>query len=97
MDAISTVKEDLRPQFTRLIEYLNDSGQIEAATFFTDLLIKLVSVQAEEELLSFFIELSTTAFVGLTFDDVAAQLIDDVLAHSMQVAETFSVDSATPH
>ncbi|MEM7078857.1 MAG: hypothetical protein AAF513_09535 [Pseudomonadota bacterium] len=97
MDAITTVREDLKPEFTHLIEYLNDSGQLEASTFFTELLIKLVSAQDEEALLSFFLDLSTTAFVGLTFDDQAAQLIDDLLAHSMQITETFSASTDHPH
>ena len=65
--------------------------------FFTNLLAILNSAQAEEELLGFFIELSSTAFVGLQFDEDSAARIDHILAYSMEIAETFSVGTESPH
>jgi hypothetical protein len=53
-------------------------------------------VEGEEQLLELFIELSTTAFLGIPFDEVALALIDDVLMNAEQVAQTFSVDDSTP-
>jgi hypothetical protein len=97
MQAVETVKADLRPQFEHLIDYLGKTDQVAAAGFFTQLLVTLISVKEEEDLLGFFIELSTTAFVGLQFDDTAATMIDAVLEHAQQVAKTFSVSAANPH
>ena len=54
------------------------------------------TVEGEEQLLELFIELSTTAFLGIPFDEVALALIDDVLMNAEQVAQTFSVDDSTP-
>ena len=42
-------------------------------------------------------ELATTAFIGLEFDDFAAQLIDDILLHAQEVSATFAVDSSQTH
>ena len=97
MDAINTVKAQLRPKFELLVEHLNDTEQVAASAFFTDLLVKLIAVDAEEDLLTLFMELSTTAFIGLTFDDVATGMIDQILEHAEQVAATFAIDTNQAH
>ena len=57
----------------------------------------LIAVKEEEQLLSLFMELSTTAFIGLEFDDFSAQLIDEILLHAQEVSATFAVDSSQTH
>ena len=95
--AVQSVQADLKPKMLDLIEYLDESEQVAACAFFTNLLAVLLQAQEEEELLAFFIELSSTAFVGLYFDDVAAAKIDHILEYSMQIAETFSAPTGTSH
>ena len=97
MEAVIQVSQELKPKFEELISYLDDSQQVAASAFFTDLLIKLIAVKEEEELLSLFMELSTTAFIGLEFDDFSAQLIDEILLHAQEVSATFAVDSSQTH
>ena len=96
MDAISAVKTDLKPRIEELLLHLNATGQIAATAFFTKIFVDLNAVDGEEQLLELFIELSTTAFLGIPFDEVALELIDDVLMNAEQVAQTFSVDGSTP-
>ena len=98
MEAVIQVSQELKPKFEELISYLDDSQQVAASAFFTDLLVKLLAVKEEEEqLLSLFMELSTTAFIGLEFDDFSAQLIDEILLHAQEVSATFAVDSSQTH
>ncbi len=96
MDAVSTVKNDLRIKLEDLLTYLNGTDQMAAAAFFTKLLVDLSNVVSEEQLLEVFIELSTTAFLGIPFDDVALEIIDDLLMTAEQIAETFSVSDSNP-
>ena len=97
MEAAKQVSEALKPKFEELISYLDDNQQVAASAFFTGLLVKLIAVREEEELLSLFMELSTTAFIGLEFYDFSAQLIDDILLHAQEVSATFAVDSSQTH
>jgi hypothetical protein len=76
--------------------HLTATDQIAATAFFTKIFVGLESVESEEQLLELFIELSTTAFLGIPFDEVALALIDDVLMNAEQIAQTFSVDNSTP-
>ena len=96
MNAIDTVKADLKPRLEELLLHLNTTGQIAATAFFTKIFVDLDAVDGEEQLLELFIELSTTAFLGIPFDEMALALIDDVLMNAEQVAQTFSVDDSTP-
>ena len=97
MEAIKQVSEALKPKFEELISYLDESQQVAASAFFTGLLVKLIAVKEEEHLLSLFMELSTTAFIGLEFDDFSVQLIDEILLHAEEVSATFAVDSSQTH
>ena len=65
MEAVLQVSQELKPKFEELISYLDDSQQVAASAFFTDLLVKLIAVKEEEQLLSLFMELSTRAMVRL--------------------------------
>lgn len=96
MKAIDTVKADLKPRIEELLLHLNATGQVAATAFFTQIFSNLDAVDGEEQLLELFIELSTTAFLGIPFDEVALALIDDVLMNAEQVAQTFSADDSTP-
>ena len=96
MKAIETVKDSLRPKFEDLLLHLNASDQMAASGFFTKLFVDLNAVVSEEQLLELFIELSTTAFLGISFDDIALAQIDDLLMTAEQVSQTFSVTGENP-
>ncbi len=96
MNAIDSVKNDLRPKFEDLLLHLNSTDQMAAAGFFTKLFVDLNDVASEEQLLELFIELSTTAFLGISFDDVALDQIDDILMTAEQVSQTFAVTGDHP-
>jgi hypothetical protein len=53
-------------------------------------------VASEEQLLELFIELSTTAFLGISFDEIALDQIDNILMTAEQISETFSVTDEHP-
>ena len=79
MNAVESVKADLLPKLADLLTHLLDTEQAEAANFFSKVFHDLNAVNGEEQLLEVFIELSTTAFLGIDFDGPALALIDDVL------------------
>lgn len=97
MDAVENVKETLRPKFLTLIEYLNDQDEVLAASFFIELLVQLQSAREEEELLSVFINLSSTAFMGFQFDTVSWALADSILQEAEQVAHAFTAPASRAH
>tara|TARA_X000000950_G_scaffold288114_1_gene403362 strand:+ start:1808 stop:2101 length:294 start_codon:yes stop_codon:yes gene_type:complete len=96
MEAIESVKQTLKPQVEDLLSHLNATEQNAAAAFFTQILINLTAADGEEQLLEVFIELSTTAFLGITFDEYALALIDELLLNAEQIAHAFSVDPTNP-
>ena len=96
MNAVDSVKSVLLPMLGDLLTHLLDTDQAEAAAFFSRVFHDLNAVTGEEQLLEVFIELSTTAFLGIDFDNAALALIDDVLMHAEQVAATFSANTAQP-
>ena len=96
MNAIESVKDNLRPKFEDLVVHLNGTDQMAAAAFFTKLFVDLNAVASEEQLLELFIELSTTAFLGISFDELALAQIDDILMTAEQVSQTFSVTGENP-
>jgi hypothetical protein len=96
MNAVESVKADLLPKLGDLLTHLLDTEQAEAASFFSRVYHALNGVSGEEQLLEVFIELSTTAFLGIDFDGPALALIDDVLLHAEQVAAAFSADTSQP-
>ncbi len=96
MNAIESVKRDLTPKFEDLLMHLNSTDQMAASGFFTKLFVDLNAVASEEQLLELFIELSTTAFLGISFDEVALNQIDNILMTAEQISETFSVTGEHP-
>ena len=71
MNAMNPSKITLRPKFEDLLLHLSSTDQMAAAGFFTKLFVDLNAVASEEQLLELFIELSTTAFLGISFDELA--------------------------
>jgi hypothetical protein len=53
-------------------------------------------VTGEEQLLELFIELSTTAFLGISFDAIALDQIDDILMTAEQISQTFAITDEHP-
>ena len=96
MNAIESIKSDLTPKFEDLLMHLNSTDQMAASGFFTKLFVDLNAVASEEQLLELFIELSTTAFLGISFDEIALDQIDDILMTAEQISETFSVNDEHP-
>ena len=96
MNAIDSVKNDLRPKFEDLLLHLNATQQMAASGFFTKLFVDLNDVTGEEQLLELFIELSTTAFLGISFDAVALDQIDDILMTAEQISQTFAITDERP-
>lgn len=94
---VQAVKASLKPKFIKLIDYLNEQNEVLAASFFTDLLVHLNLANEEEELLSVFLQLSSTAFMGFRFDDISWQLADTILLEAEQVAHTFSGPTGQMH
>jgi hypothetical protein len=97
MNAIETVQSELQPKLEKLVVYLNETNEVMAASFFTNILVALVQLKQEEQLLELFIELSTTAFQGFLFDDTSWALTDDVLLYAERVAQTFTADDDNLH
>jgi hypothetical protein len=96
MNAIESIKSDLTPKFEDLLMHLNSTDQMAASGFFTKLFVDLNAVASEEQLLELFIELSTTAFLGISFDEIALNQIDNILMTAEQISETFSVTGEHP-
>ncbi len=96
MNAVDSVKGSLKPKFEDLLAHLNSTDQMAATGFFTKLFVDLNAVVSEEQLLELFIELSTTAFLGISFDEIALQQIDDILMTAEQVSQAFSVTGENP-
>ena len=96
MNAIESIKSDLTPKFEDLLMHLNSTDQMAASVFFTKLFVDLNAVASEEQLLELFIELSTTAFLGISFDEIALNQIDNILMTAEQISETFSVTGEHP-
>ena len=96
MNAIESVKRDLTPKFEDLLMHLNEYRSDGGLRFFLKLFVDLNAVASEEQLLELFIELSTTAFLGISFDEVALNQIDNILMTAEQISETFSVTGEHP-
>ncbi len=90
--AVEDVKASLKPKLEQLITYLSGEHEAAAAAFFTGILTQLLAVREEEELLALFLELSTTAFMGFSFDDVSWHLTDTILQEAEYTAHAFSAD-----
>ncbi len=97
MSDIETVVRDISAVVADLVIYLENSGQHEAHTFFTQVQDQLVRVDDEEQLLELFLLLSMTAFQGFCMDPFATMMADRVLDHAQQVAHTFSADDDIVH
>jgi hypothetical protein len=97
MSDIDTVVRDISAVVADLVIYLENSGQQEAHTFFTQVQDQLVRVDGEEQLLEIFLLLSMTAFQGFCMDPFATMMADRVLDHAQQVAHTFSADDDIVH
>ena len=95
MKAIDSVKNNLLPRLQELLTHLADTDQIAAQNFFTKIFTDLNQTETEEQLLELFIELSTTAFLGIPFDDISLAIIDEILQEAEQISAAFSADGTT--
>ncbi len=57
---------------------------------------QLAEVREEEQLLEFFMSLSTMAFQGFALDPVGVLMADRLLLYAEQISHTFSVSGDNP-
>lgn len=65
--------------------------------FFTGILHRAHAMQAEEDVLDLFFELSNTAFLGFQFSPALARVVDDLLAAAERIAFTMTAPDQEPH
>jgi len=76
---------------------LAEAADLPLRAFFTGVLLQAQSMQAEEDVLGLFFELSTTAFLGFEYSPPVAQAIDDLLAVAERIAFTMTAPDQRPH
>ena len=74
-----------------------DAAALPLRAFFTGVLLQAQIMQAEEDVLALFFELSTTAFLGFEYSPPVAQAIDDLLATAERIAFTMTAPDQRPH
>ena len=65
--------------------------------FFTNVQHQAQAMQAEEDVLALFFELSSTAFLGFDYSPKVAHAIDELLATAEQIAFTMTASEHDPH
>jgi len=65
--------------------------------FFSGIVIQAQAMQAEEDVLALFFELSATAFLGFEYSADVAEAIDELLATAEQIAFAMTASEARPH
>jgi hypothetical protein len=65
--------------------------------FFTGIRIQAQAMQAEEDVLALFFELSATAFLGFEYSGDVAKAIDELLATAEQIAFAMTASDERPH
>jgi len=97
MEAIAVIKTELEPKFDVLLMYLESVQDMQAHQFFAAIAQNLRLLEAEEQLLELFIQLSMTAFQPFVLDPFAVHLTDDILMYAQQVSEAYSADTGISH
>ena len=97
MDAINDIKDSLYSPIEQLIEHLEVTHQMDALAYFRQVRNGLDHVHEEDDLLEFFMMLSTMAFQGFQMDPMGAMMADRILAYAEQTAHTFSASDDEPH
>ena len=89
-----TARTALLPLFRTLDERLDDER---AREFFAGIAASIENAGETSELMAPFMELSTTAFRGFTFDAETTLLVDRVLEAAQTIAAALSTGSDTMH
>ncbi len=76
---------------------LHDEDNAYPMAFFALLRTQLASARVEEDVLSLFFELSTTAFQGFVFSPREAERVDALLAACEQVSHAMTADDGRAH
>lgn len=97
MEAVAEIRDSLKPAVEQLIEHLEVTQQAGALAYFRQVSTGLDHVREEDDLLEFFMMLSTMAFQGFQMDPLGAMMADRILAYAEQTAHTFSASGETPH
>ncbi|MFU8816848.1 MAG: hypothetical protein ACNA7W_15985 [Pseudomonadales bacterium] len=82
---------------TQSAALLSDDTDLPLRAFFTSVLLQAQSMQAEEDVLALFFELSTTAFLGFEYSPPVARAIDDLLAVAERMAFTMTAPDQHRH
>ena len=97
MNAVEEITEKLHQPMEELVQYLEQTGQVEAHSFFVQAQHRLAHVSEEDELLELFLMLAMTAFQGFAMDPFGAMMADRILAYAQQVSHAFSASDETAH
>jgi hypothetical protein len=95
--AVLDVQKVLCPKLERVLEYVQASDDVIAASFFADLLIQLNQARTEKDLMHFCFALSTAAFVGIEFDFASQAMTDEILVEAIQISAAFTASPEHPH
>lgn len=74
-----------------------EAADLPLRAFFTGILLQAQAMQAEDDVLALFFELSTTAFLGFQYSADVARAIDDLLAVAERIAFTMTAPVEHPH
>lgn len=75
----------------------SDGADRALEAFFANVLHQAQAMQAEEDVLALFFELSATAFLGFEYSPKVARAIDELLATAEQIAFTMTASEHNPH
>ena len=97
MEFVDTARDQLLPLTRQVLEALNDDTQTVEQSFFTLLMLSIRRMETDADLMSVFLELSTTAFQGFRFSQAQRLLIDQLLEAAEDIALTLSVSPDQAH
>lgn len=94
--SIDDIKQPLIDKLEALLDEFS-FAELDAATFFADVLARLRGAEDEQQLLNIFLVLSTTAFRGLHFELETLPRIDALLETAEQISTLFAAPATRPH
>lgn len=75
----------------------SEASDLPLRAFFTGIRLQARAMQAEDDVLGLFFELSTTAFLGFQYTSELTEAIDNLLAVAERIAFTMTAPVEHPH
>ena len=97
MDFVENARLQLTPLLAEVIDLLDEEAQVLERSFFTLRLVEANQMREGSDLLSLFLELSTTAFQGFSFSADQAEQIDQLLAVAESISFALSASTGDAH